>query len=29
MKKCMNCQTECNDDVLICPNCGKELVRTI
>lgn len=27
MKKCMNCQTECNDDVLICPNCGKEFSK--
>ena len=23
----MNCQTECNDDVLICPNCGKEFSK--
>ena len=27
MKQCMNCQTECNDDVLICPNCGKEFSK--
>ena len=25
MKKCNNCQTECKDDAIFCPECGERL----
>ena len=28
MKKCTNCQTECKDEAMFCPNCGKAFNET-